>query len=72
MATPTRTAHIPPGLESAARANHPELANEPVAVLIRAGLAVLAGIAISDVIGQVRGRGRTSRLPDPSRTDTST
>jgi hypothetical protein len=66
MPTAQRKARIPRELEDAARARHPELADESVSVLIRAGLALLAGIAINEVIGQLRGKGRTSRVPVPA------
>jgi hypothetical protein len=66
MPTPSSAIRIPPELEAAARAGHPELANENISVLVRAGLAVLAGLAVGEVIGQLRGKGRGSRLPIPS------
>ena len=59
---PTRQMHvtIPPALEAAARANRTDLADAPTSVLVRAGLAVLAGIAVSQVASQYR----TQRVPD--------
>ena len=59
---PTRQLNvsIPEGLEAAVRANRADLADEPTSVLVRAGLAVLAGIAVS----QVMSKHRTQRVPD--------
>lgn len=62
---PRITARIPPELTDAARAGlarqHPELARADASVLLRAGLAVLAGLRIPDVIGD--GSGRKLRPP---------
>jgi len=65
MPTEARKVRIPRELEDAARAAHPELADETASVLVRAGLALLAGFAIHEVVGQLRGQGRTSRVPVP-------
>jgi hypothetical protein len=69
MPTDARKVRIPRELEEAARAHHPELADETVSVLIRAGLALLADIAIKDVVGQLRGKARTSPVPVPGKAD---
>lgn len=69
MPTVERKARVPDELLNAAREHHPELASESTAVLIRAGLAALAGIAIGEIVGQLRGKARTSRVPVPGKTD---
>jgi hypothetical protein len=69
MGTPPMTVRVPTELLSAAKTAHPELANETDSVLIRAGLAMLAGIAISKVIGELRGKGQTNRVPIPGQSN---
>jgi hypothetical protein len=65
MGTPPMSVRIPNELMNAAKAAHPELANESDSVILRAGLTVLAGIAIGKVIGELRGKGQTNRVPIP-------
>ena len=63
--SPVITARIPPELTDAARAGlarqYPELAGADASAVLRAGLALLAGLRIPDVIGD--GQGRKLRLP---------
>jgi hypothetical protein len=54
-ATPPTVVRIPPELETAARANVPELADATSSVLVRVGLAVLAGLAIREAIQGAKG-----------------
>jgi hypothetical protein len=67
MPTRQQTVRMPDGLEQAVRSRHPELADEPLALLIRAGLAVLAGWSLTEAVNGLRGRARYDgriRLPD--------
>jgi hypothetical protein len=57
-------ARIPAELEAAARKAHPELAGQPISLVLRVGLAVLAGLSVGEAITRVRGKSGT-QLPDP-------
>ena len=50
MPTKQQSVRVPDGLERAARARHPELGDAPTAVLLRIGLALLAGVSLSEAI----------------------
>ncbi len=65
MGTPPLSVRIPNELMNAAKAAHPELANESDSVIIRAAVAIMAGIAVGKVIGELRGKGQTNRVPMP-------
>jgi hypothetical protein len=61
--SPRVVARVPESLIDAAKANHPELADETMSVIIRVGLAVLAGVAISKAIDSVKNKNyKTERL----------
>lgn len=64
MGSPTLAGRVPRELEAAARSAAPELEHAPSAVLIRAGLAALAGLPVREAVRAARGgqRGR-ARLP---------
>jgi hypothetical protein len=55
--TPKAQARIPAELEEAARAASPDLADVSMSVLVRVGLAALAGYDIADAIRQAGGQG---------------
>jgi hypothetical protein len=55
MATRQTQTRIPEGLEAAVREAQPDLANEALSVLVRVGLAVLAGYGVAEALGKVKG-----------------
>jgi hypothetical protein len=55
MTTRMLQGRVPRELEAAARAAAPELADAPVSVVLRAGLAALAGLPVPDAIRSARG-----------------
>lgn len=67
-ATPQVTVRMPDGLEDAARSGatrsgHADLAQAPVSVLIRAGLAALAGWDLSEVLPRLASKTGARREP---------
>lgn len=66
MPTRQQTVRIPDELEAAVRAQHSELRNESLSLIIRVALAGLAGWAIRDALPVLRGTTdpRGLRIPD--------
>lgn len=57
--TQRRAARVSPEFEQAVRerlrGQHPELADSPISLLIRVGLAVLAGWSVKEAVAALRG-----------------
>jgi hypothetical protein len=61
--TPRVNVRVPPELITAARANNPEIADKEISVLIRIGLALLAGFTVKSALDNL-GQSRGSKLPN--------